>query len=101
MDNDVTCSESLFTIQLALFEFGLGCVSCQPGEVDSAETIVDRVPRACEYIAPERITLNPDCGFASIGNLYAGNLSVSNLSVSNNNFDCLANGISFPDNLKS
>jgi 5-methyltetrahydropteroyltriglutamate--homocysteine methyltransferase len=46
------------------FEIGLGCVSCHPGEVDSAETIVDRVSRACEYIAPERITLNPDCGFA-------------------------------------
>ena len=46
------------------FEIGLGCVSCHPGEVDSAGTIVDRVSRACEVLAPERITLNPDCGFA-------------------------------------
>jgi len=46
------------------FEIGLGCISCHPGEVDSAETIVERVSRACEVISPARITLNPDCGFA-------------------------------------
>jgi 5-methyltetrahydropteroyltriglutamate--homocysteine methyltransferase len=45
-------------------EIGLGCVSCQPGEVDSVETIVRRVEMALEHVAPERITLNPDCGFA-------------------------------------
>ena len=45
-------------------EIGLGCVSCQPGQIDSAETVVDRVERALEYLSPERITLNPDCGFA-------------------------------------
>jgi 5-methyltetrahydropteroyltriglutamate--homocysteine methyltransferase len=45
-------------------EIGLGCVSCQPGQIDSAETIVQRVETALKYVAPERITLNPDCGFA-------------------------------------
>ena len=45
-------------------EVGLGCVSCQPGEIDSVETIVGRVEQALEYLAPERIVLNPDCGFA-------------------------------------
>ena len=45
-------------------QVGLGCVSCQPGEVDSVEVIVDRVEAALEYLEPERITLNPDCGFA-------------------------------------
>jgi 5-methyltetrahydropteroyltriglutamate--homocysteine methyltransferase len=45
-------------------ELGLGCVSCQPGEVDTAETIVARVEQALQYIDPQRITLNPDCGFA-------------------------------------
>ena len=45
-------------------EIGLGCVSVAPGQVDSAETIVDRVKQSCEFLAPERITLNPDCGFA-------------------------------------
>src|SRR4051812_3630080 len=45
-------------------EIGLGCVSCQPGQIDSAETIVSRVEQALKHISPERITLNPDCGFA-------------------------------------
>jgi len=45
-------------------EIGLGCVSCLPGEVDSPETIVSRVEQALEYVSPERITLNPECGFA-------------------------------------
>ena len=45
-------------------EIGLGCVSCQPGQIDSADTIVERVETALKYLAPERITLNPDCGFA-------------------------------------
>jgi 5-methyltetrahydropteroyltriglutamate--homocysteine methyltransferase len=45
-------------------EIGLGCVSCQPGQIDSVETIVERVEAAVAHVAPERITLNPDCGFA-------------------------------------
>jgi 5-methyltetrahydropteroyltriglutamate--homocysteine methyltransferase len=45
-------------------EIGLGCVSCQPGQIDSVETIVGRVETALRHVAPERITLNPDCGFA-------------------------------------
>jgi len=46
------------------FEIGLGCVSVTPGQVDSPETIAARVRKALEHLAPERITLNPDCGFA-------------------------------------
>jgi 5-methyltetrahydropteroyltriglutamate--homocysteine methyltransferase len=46
------------------FEIGLGCVGVHPGEVDTAETIVARVEQAMEFLAPERIVLNPDCGFA-------------------------------------
>lgn len=45
-------------------EIGLGCVDVTPGVVDSAQTIADRVRKAAKYLAPERITLNPDCGFA-------------------------------------
>jgi 5-methyltetrahydropteroyltriglutamate--homocysteine methyltransferase len=45
-------------------EIGLGCVSCQPGQIDSADTIVERVEMALKHISPSRITLNPDCGFA-------------------------------------
>ncbi|MDP6699370.1 MAG: 5-methyltetrahydropteroyltriglutamate--homocysteine methyltransferase, partial [Candidatus Latescibacteria bacterium] len=46
------------------FEIGLGCVGVHPGEVDTAGVIVERVERALEYLAPERVVLNPDCGFA-------------------------------------
>jgi 5-methyltetrahydropteroyltriglutamate--homocysteine methyltransferase len=45
-------------------EIGLGCVSCHPGEVDAAEAIVRRVEMALRHVAPQRLTLNPDCGFA-------------------------------------
>ena len=45
-------------------EIGLGCVSTLPGVVDSVDTIVNRVEQALEHVAPERITLNPECGFA-------------------------------------
>ena len=45
-------------------EIGLGCVGVHPGEVDEPKTIVGRVEQALEYLAPERVVLNPDCGFA-------------------------------------
>ena len=45
-------------------EIGLGCVSCQPGHIDSVDSIVERVEMALRYVDPSRITLNPDCGFA-------------------------------------
>ena len=45
-------------------EIGLGCVSVHPGEIDDAGQIVERVEQAAEVIGPERIVLNPDCGFA-------------------------------------
>ena len=45
-------------------EIGLGCVSTLPGQIDSVETIVDRVEQALRYVDPDRITLNPECGFA-------------------------------------
>src|SRR5436190_1409524 len=45
-------------------QIGLGCVSCQPGQIDSADTIASRVETALKYLPPNRITLNPDCGFA-------------------------------------
>lgn len=46
------------------FEIGLGCVSCDPGQIDEADEIVARVETALQYLDPARITLNPDCGFA-------------------------------------
>ncbi|GEM_PF-60892 len=43
---------------------GLGCVDCRFEHIDTPEEIVARVEKALEYIVPERIILNPDCGFA-------------------------------------
>ena len=42
----------------------LGCVDVTPGRIDSAATIAGRVRLAARHLAPERITPNPDCGFA-------------------------------------
>jgi 5-methyltetrahydropteroyltriglutamate--homocysteine methyltransferase len=46
------------------YEVGLGCVSTEPGRIDPPEAIFDRVKKALEHLPAERITLNPDCGFA-------------------------------------
>jgi 5-methyltetrahydropteroyltriglutamate--homocysteine methyltransferase len=46
------------------FEIGLGCVGTEPGVIDTAEQIYGRVKKALQFLPPERITLNPDCGFA-------------------------------------
>ena len=45
-------------------EIGLGCVDVTPGKIDEPETIASRVRQALRHLSPERITLNPDCGFA-------------------------------------
>jgi len=45
-------------------EIGLGCVGTTPGQIDSPAQIVSRVEKALQYLPAERITLNPDCGFA-------------------------------------
>lgn len=45
-------------------KIGLGCVDVRFPEVDTPEQIIDRVHKALAHVAPERITLNPDCGFA-------------------------------------
>ena len=43
---------------------GLGCVDCRGEHVDTPEEIVARVEKALQFVAPERLTLHPDCGFA-------------------------------------
>ena len=43
---------------------GLGCVDVRFPEIDTPEQIVERVRKALEYVAIERLTLSPDCGFA-------------------------------------
>src|SRR6266853_321890 len=55
---------SVFRELRADLEIGLGCLDVTPGRIDSAETIASRVRQALKHLTPERITLNPDCGFA-------------------------------------
>ena len=43
---------------------GLGSVECRFEHIDTPEEIVARVEEAMRYVAPERLSLNPDCGFA-------------------------------------
>jgi 5-methyltetrahydropteroyltriglutamate--homocysteine methyltransferase len=43
---------------------GLGCVDVRFPEIDTPDQIVQRVRKALEHVPAERLTLNPDCGFA-------------------------------------
>jgi 5-methyltetrahydropteroyltriglutamate--homocysteine methyltransferase len=43
---------------------GLGCVDVRFPEIEAAETIAGRVQKALAHVPAERISLNPDCGFA-------------------------------------
>lgn len=46
-------------------EIGLGVVNPRSDEVEDAETIVKRVKALLQYFEPEKIFLNPDCGFGT------------------------------------
>ena len=43
---------------------GLGVIDHTDRHVETPQQVVDRVERAMEFVPKERITLNPDCGFA-------------------------------------
>ena len=43
---------------------GLGCVDVRFAEVEGPEVIAGRVEKALQYVEAERLSLNPDCGFA-------------------------------------
>ena len=43
---------------------GLGCVDVRFEEIDTPQAIVERVERALEHVAAERLMLTPDCGFS-------------------------------------
>jgi 5-methyltetrahydropteroyltriglutamate--homocysteine methyltransferase len=48
----------------AQVQVGLGCVDVRFPEIDTSEQIVERVEKALPHVSAERLTLNPDCGFA-------------------------------------
>ncbi len=43
---------------------GLGAVECRFEEIDTTEQIVGRVEAALQHVDKERVSINPDCGFA-------------------------------------
>ena len=45
-------------------EIGLGVVNVQNYEVETPEQVIERARRVTGVIEPERVWLNPDCGFA-------------------------------------
>ena len=49
-------------------EIGLGVVNPRTDEVESVASIVARTEAALRYFSPDRIFLNPDCGFACFAN---------------------------------
>jgi 5-methyltetrahydropteroyltriglutamate--homocysteine methyltransferase len=46
---------------------GFGCLDVRCAEPETAETVMARVRGALRYVPAERLTLNPDCGFAPSG----------------------------------
>lgn len=46
---------------------GFGCLDVRCEEVERPDTIAARVRRALAYVPAERLSLNPDCGFAPSG----------------------------------
>lgn len=47
---------------------GLGVINPRSDEVESVQQIIEQVEEALEFLPPERIWLNPDCGFATFAN---------------------------------
>jgi 5-methyltetrahydropteroyltriglutamate--homocysteine methyltransferase len=43
---------------------GLGCIDVRGEAIDTAEQVVGRVEEAMQYVDWQRLSLNPDCGFA-------------------------------------
>jgi 5-methyltetrahydropteroyltriglutamate--homocysteine methyltransferase len=53
---------------LAARELGLGVVNPRTAEPESVEEIVRKAERALAFYAPDRVFLNPDCGFGCFAN---------------------------------
>lgn len=47
---------------------GLGVINPRSDEIEKVEQIVQKAEQALAYLPPERIHLNPDCGFATFAN---------------------------------
>ncbi len=44
---------------------GLGCINPRSDKVETVDEIIKQTEKALEFLPPEKIWLNPDCGFAT------------------------------------
>jgi 5-methyltetrahydropteroyltriglutamate--homocysteine methyltransferase len=51
----------------AHLRLGFGCVDVRSAALETPEVILDRVRQALRYVGADRLSLNPDCGFAPSG----------------------------------
>jgi len=58
-------------------ELGLGVVNPRTDRVESSEEIATSVRAALKRFAPERLFLNPDCGFATFANRAVGEADIA------------------------
>jgi 5-methyltetrahydropteroyltriglutamate--homocysteine methyltransferase len=56
---------SVFKDATGIKEIGLGVVNPRTQEVESVDSIVKKVEEAVKYFDPDKIYLNPDCGFGT------------------------------------
>jgi 5-methyltetrahydropteroyltriglutamate--homocysteine methyltransferase len=48
------------------FSVGIGVIDVKTNELESASFVADRIRRAVEVIAPERLVITPDCGLVRL-----------------------------------
>ena len=58
-------------------ELGLGMVNPRTPETEPVAAIVERVKEALQYLPPERIFLNPDCGFGTFSSRPMNSVTVA------------------------
>jgi 5-methyltetrahydropteroyltriglutamate--homocysteine methyltransferase len=58
-------------------QLGFGAVNPRTTALESPEEVVSRVTQLAHLIAPERILLNPDCGFGTFADRPVGTPNVA------------------------
>jgi len=48
------------------FELGVGVIDVKSAEVESAELVASRLRQVLQYLPPERVFVNPDCGLRHV-----------------------------------
>jgi 5-methyltetrahydropteroyltriglutamate--homocysteine methyltransferase len=54
-----------FGKQREVREIGLGVVNPRSDEIEDADSVISKVDEALKYFSPDKIYLNPDCGFGT------------------------------------